>query len=208
MLLNQRKSATLGSEQQIVEAKDALWDFCGTATLGEKIKIKSTASRSEMEAHTIDIWNAIIKRDKSGKFPLTVIDASSLGVIPRSHPEELNNISLCDRLNQVESRMEKMQVLLDKSLAQYMTLQDKLGSMNSYAVMVNKTSANVFNHTQNTTTASMGVVKQRTVTGSALKPKEAITTSKAVFTGTSSNTYVKTPLTASSKDVPVITEGN
>ena len=46
------------------------------------------------------------------------------------------------------------------------------------------------------------------MTWSALKPKEARTTSKAVFTGTSANTYVKIPLTASSKDVPVITEGN
>ena len=155
---NNIKLAIMGhiSEQQIVEAKD----FCRTATLGEKIKIKSTASRSEMEAHTIDILNAITKLDKSDKLSLTVINASSLGVISRSHPEELNDISLCDRLNQVESRMEKMQVLLDKSLAQYMTLQDKLGSMTSYAGMVNKTSANVFNHTQNTTTATMGAVKQ------------------------------------------------
>ena len=64
------KLAVMGhfSLQQIVEAKNELWGNC--------------------------ILNALVKLDKCNKLPATVIDSSSLGLIPRSHPEELNNISL------------------------------------------------------------------------------------------------------------------
>ena len=45
-----------------------------------------------------------------------VIDAYSMGQIPRSHPEELNNISLLDRLNRLEQRMSGLQEGVSTSL--------------------------------------------------------------------------------------------
>ena len=41
--------------------------------------------------------------------PNIVIDFLSLSLIPRSHPEELNNISLCDRLNRLEERLKRVE---------------------------------------------------------------------------------------------------
>ena len=66
-----------------------------------------TNARSEKEAHVADIINALIKLDKANKVPTIVLGVLSLGLIPCSHPEELKNISLCDRLNQIICRMKK-----------------------------------------------------------------------------------------------------
>ena len=101
------KLAVMGhfSDNTICEAKDMLWSFCGSKLIGDKKSRKDSTARSEKDAHVSDIITTLVKLDKSKKLPCVVIDALSLGTIPRSHPEELNNISLCDRLNQLECRM-------------------------------------------------------------------------------------------------------
>ena len=134
------KLAVMGhfSLEQIVGAKNDLWDFCGTDMLGEKLNRKNTNNRSMVEAHVTDILNAIVKLDKAKKLPLTVIDTSSLSIIPRSHPEELNNISLCDRLNRLEARMVSMQVTMDNTVAKNFELEEKISHMNSYASVLSK----------------------------------------------------------------------
>jgi phospholipase/lecithinase/hemolysin len=70
---------------------------------------KSTNIRSEAEAHVTDIISAISKLDRAGKMAVFVIKVQDLRLTPRSRPEELNNISLVDRLADIEHKMLKMQ---------------------------------------------------------------------------------------------------
>ena len=126
------------SLEQIIGAKKDLWDFCGPDIIGEKFNRKNTNNRSMAEAHVTDILNAIVKLDKAEKLPLTVIDTASLGIIPRSHPEELNNISLCDRLNKLETRMLSMQIAMDKTMAKNFELEERISHMDSYAGVLSK----------------------------------------------------------------------
>ena len=88
------------SDDQILQAKTDLWNFCGKQ-LGELPKRRTTQSKTETEAHLLDI-SAVKHLDRKDKLPVTVINTFSLGMIPRSHPKERNNISLCDRLNRLE----------------------------------------------------------------------------------------------------------
>ena len=123
------------TEKQVLEAKDALWDHCGSDVIGEKRRRNTTTSRSDAEANLVDIINALIKLDKMDKLPCVVIDAMSLGIIPHSHPEELNDITLCDRLNRMEERMKGMQSCMDNVLAQNLELKERVSSITSYATV-------------------------------------------------------------------------
>mgnify|MGYP006953832924 CR=1 FL=1 len=92
------KNAVLGrfTDVEIIEVKDALWNFCDNNIIGVVKNRKKSVSRLESEAHVKDIITALGKLDKAEKSPLIVIDALSLGKILRSHPEELHNLSLID----------------------------------------------------------------------------------------------------------------
>ena len=72
---------------------------------------KGLTTRSENEAHLWDIVCGLLKLDKSEQMPVIACDSLSLSTIPRSHPEELNNISLIDRLNTLEAKMNKIDAL-------------------------------------------------------------------------------------------------
>ena len=48
------------------------------------------------------------KLDKVKEMPTFAIDYLSLLTIPRSLPEELNDITLCDRLNQLEQKVTNL----------------------------------------------------------------------------------------------------
>ena len=89
----------------IEEAKNVLWAKCDNSLIGTKQNRRDSTARTEKEAHVQDIINALQRLDATDKVPNLVIDARSLHMIPRSHPEELNNISAIDRLNRLEARM-------------------------------------------------------------------------------------------------------
>ena len=59
----------------------------------------------------------------------------SLILIPRSHPEELSDISLCDRLNKLENRIAKMMETLDSNIAQNMELKQKVDKLSTYSAV-------------------------------------------------------------------------
>ena len=56
--------------------------------------------------------------------PRILIDAKHLVKIPRSHPEELNDVSLFDRLNQLEERMTNHGKTLNSYIAQNIALKE------------------------------------------------------------------------------------
>ena len=132
------KQAVMGhfTEIQISEAKDMLWTFCGTRIIGDKKSRRDSNFRSVKETHVVDIINALHKLDNANKLPPIVIHAHSLATIPRSHPEELNNISLCDRLNQLEARMIKMQEQVDRNTVDNMVIREEINNKSSYAAIV------------------------------------------------------------------------
>ena len=72
------------------------------------------------------------------KLPVVLIDSRDLGVIPSSHPEELNNISLVDRLNRLEARLSGVQEVLDKTVAENLYLRDKFEDFTSYAKVTSR----------------------------------------------------------------------
>ena len=132
------KNAVLGhfTEEQISLAKDILWSHCDSKIIGLRPKRKDSPSRSVREADVMDILQAWAKLETSDNLPMVAISAFSLGVIPRSHPEELNNISLLDRLNRMEKRMSNMQTGLDEVVAQNLDLRDSLRAISSYSNVV------------------------------------------------------------------------
>ena len=72
------------------------------------------------------------------KLPVVLIDSRDLAVIPRSHPEELNNMSLVDRLNRLEARLSGVQEVLDKTVAENLYLRDKFDDFTSCAKVASR----------------------------------------------------------------------
>ena len=70
--------------------------------------------------------------------PLLTIDY--LSCIPHSHPEELTNISLVDRLNRLEKSLVHLQQVVDINMGGNMKLRDKIDKMSnsSYASVLMK----------------------------------------------------------------------
>ena len=72
------------------------------------------------------------------KLPVVLIDSRDFAVIPRSHPEELNNLSLVDRPNRLEARLSGVQEVLDKTVAENLYLRDKFEDFTSYAKVASR----------------------------------------------------------------------
>ena len=105
--------------------------------------MKEINTCSAMEANVIDIINACSYLDKYDCLPDIVITELTLNAIPRFHPEELNNITLAERLNKLQSRMSCMQITLDSLIAEKITLKDKMYSSTNYASKVTPGTANI-----------------------------------------------------------------
>ena len=122
--------------EKIIDAKNKLWAKSDTTVIGEKARRKDSTIRSEKEAHLSDTISALIKLDKADKLPFIVIEAQNLHTIPRSQPEELNNISLADRLNKLESKFDNLQDVLDRTICENIMIKERLEKMPSYSSVV------------------------------------------------------------------------
>ncbi len=58
--------------------------------------------------------------------PTIAMSALDLTLIPRSHPEELNQIAVVDRLNRMEKRLEKMVDTLDGVMCENVNLKEQM----------------------------------------------------------------------------------
>lgn len=136
------KRAVLGhfSHEEINKSKNVLWATCDNSIIGEKARRKDSVMRSENEAHLADIITALLKLDKTDKMPCIVIDAYSLHTIPRSKPEELNEISFADRLNQIESKFIALQGIVDRTVCENLVLKEKIEKLPLYSNVVRNTS--------------------------------------------------------------------
>ncbi len=85
-----------------------MWAKCDTRLIGENQRHRDSNKRPAKEAHVSDHFGALTKLDSEDKIAVVLLDALNLRVIPRSHPEELNQISVIDRLNKLEGKVENM----------------------------------------------------------------------------------------------------
>ena len=122
----------------VLDAKTAMWAACDNAILGDKLKRQDSQTRTKLEAHVQDILIALHKLDRMDKLPVVLIDSRDFAVIPRSHPEKLNNLSLVDRPNRLEARLSGVQEVLDKTVAENLYLRDKFEDFTLYAKVASR----------------------------------------------------------------------
>ena len=115
------------------------------------------------EAYVIDIINTCSHLDKYDSLPIIAISDLTLNAIPQSHPEELDNITLADRLNRLEPRMSCIQITLDSLIAENLTLKHKVYYRTSYTSKISSGIVNI-----GVTTASHGVTIHSQSTGKKL----------------------------------------
>lgn len=133
------KLAVVGnfSSEDIAIAKKCLWDKCRSHVIGSEMpKRRDSTARSLAEANITDIITALSKLDKAECLPNVLVDAYSLGKLPRWHPEEANEVSLADRMMRMESRMNSVFDSLDRTIAENLILKERVERMeknNSYA---------------------------------------------------------------------------
>ena len=135
---------------QINKAKSKLWETSDINIIGEKVRRKDSTVRTEKEANIQDILTAISKLDRVNKMPNIMMSAMDIGTIPKSFPEELMNISLADRLNQLEAKFTHMQEIVDRNVCETLQIKDK---------MSNSTSASYANAVKNTLLKNSNTVK-------------------------------------------------
>jgi hypothetical protein len=114
---------------QITEAKDMLYEIISKEVTGDKVHRRDSLLRSEAEAHTTDILSVMSKMDRENIMPLFVVDYKHVGDMPKSKPEEMCNISMCDRLNKVEDKLLHLNDNMDSLLADNQLLRAKLESI-------------------------------------------------------------------------------
>ena len=61
--------------------------------------------------------------------PDTTLNAMDLGCIPRSDPEDLNEISMADRLGRMEERLSALTEVVDRTVASNLTLKDQMNAI-------------------------------------------------------------------------------
>ena len=90
------------SEKEIASAKDLLFSKCEPSVIGGFKRRVNTVTRTDTEANVDDIIDALRLLDKSDCCPIFAVSSRNLMRCPRSPPEELNDISVVDRINQLE----------------------------------------------------------------------------------------------------------
>ena len=114
------------SLDDIINAKDDLWRIADNTIIGGRKTRRDGAINSEKKSHADDIVTAMYLLDAASSMPLITLNATDLGCIPRSHPEELNDISLVDRLNKMEERLSALTEVVDRTVGINMTLKDQI----------------------------------------------------------------------------------
>lgn len=117
------------TEADIVDAKQVLFDRCDNVVIGSIKHRRDGDNRSRVDAHVEDIVTAMNMLDKGTTMPTFAIPSYQIDTIPKAHPEELNSISVIERLNKLEEKWCKCHELLDKSVCHNILLEDRLNKL-------------------------------------------------------------------------------
>lgn len=94
------------SGEQIIQAKNLLWNSQVKDKLKEFRRRKTTTQRSEEEAHLTDIMEAMDDLDRQRtKVQFYAIDLTK---IPKHCPEEINELAILDRLTALERKFNEL----------------------------------------------------------------------------------------------------
>ena len=103
------------TQKEIKEAKETVYEKCKDKYNIRASQVRRDSSiRSENEANVKDIISIMSDLDKESKPPIFAIPAASLRNIPRSHPVELNSISVIDRIVTIEDKEKQREQELDQ----------------------------------------------------------------------------------------------
>ena len=118
--------ANFYSDEDINIAKKTLWDIAGEQ-LGNYIERKTSEKRTSGDANITDIFEALSKLDYMDKMPNFV--AKNVDLLPDRQPEELNLISIIDRLHQVEDKQSKIDNIMISADNNSTVLSEKINNM-------------------------------------------------------------------------------
>ena len=130
------KRAVLGhfTDEKVSQAKDILFENCEKEIIGDKKKRVTTSARSNTEANLDDVIAAIQLLGPKRKLPTFAVSACDMSNMPRSHPEEINNISMADRMNRLEETVEALKGLVDRTLTENSQIKEELKELKSVHV--------------------------------------------------------------------------
>ena len=89
------------NNNDIINAKRILWSTCDKSVIGDYYSRNNSPNRSQSEANTIDIIEAMVRLDQKSVMPKFA--ASFTDKVPLRYPEELNLLCISERLNKVEA---------------------------------------------------------------------------------------------------------
>ena len=147
---------------EAMEAKICLWNKYAEC-LGDPKSRRDSCQRSELVAHIRDILDALKILDENRVETVIVTDAQGLSRLPKSMPEELNNICVVDRLGKLEERLASLEDTVSQNRVDSLQLKDsvaamKAGSQQSFAEAVRgpvHNAISLLSHTQALQTGSL-----------------------------------------------------
>ena len=109
------KKAVLGfyTEKEISLAKELLFKKCDPFIIGSFKRRITTSSRTDMEANVEDIIEVLKHLDGNQSRPIFAVSSNFLNRCPKSSPEELNDISVVDRVSQLENTVQTLKQLFE-----------------------------------------------------------------------------------------------
>lgn len=91
----------------VKKARDEIWTNCDANIIGPKSKSKS--KKSEQAS---DIIDALRKLQTEAKVPKIAVLAQDIGMLPRNDPEKVDYTSMCNRVDELEAAMCRVNSIL------------------------------------------------------------------------------------------------
>ena len=98
--------------EEVKCARTALWDMCHDGYLPAIKNRQTSGRRSEQQAIVGDIVEWLTTLTDLDKRPCLVVDVPGLVRIPKFQIEEINEVSMCDKINRLESRISGMNSMI------------------------------------------------------------------------------------------------
>lgn len=126
--VDQLKNACLSfyTLDELFTARDTLWQAAGETVLGRLIQRRDSVVGQASFKTIEDIISGVTKLMTAEKLPVFAVDAARLRRIPKAAPEETLPVSLCERMNNAESKIDQLTSLFERVTSlegRVMTLQ-------------------------------------------------------------------------------------
>ena len=106
----------------IITAKDMLWDATNQSITGPKKRRRDWTMKSGKPSHMDYVVTALYQLDAADNMLDIMLNA-------RSHPEEFNEISMADRLSRMEEQLSALTEMVDHTIRINLTLKDEMDAI-------------------------------------------------------------------------------